>query len=118
MDCEAFEARKQRALNLLAQTGIWKSNYAPPYVKLLWRFHFRCRPPHFVPFYTVFLNMSLFFSISWGGVMWFLQWRYDPYGVEEMLLQMLLAGAMYGFMMATYYAFGRWYYKLPAWEDV
>ncbi|AYN28311.1 hypothetical protein D8682_15800 [Buttiauxella sp. 3AFRM03] len=61
-----FEAKKQRALNLLAKTGMWKSTYAPLYVNLLWRFNFRCRPPHFVPFYMTFLNFSLYFGVLWG----------------------------------------------------
>ncbi|MNC25284.1 hypothetical protein D3C75_733660 [compost metagenome] len=62
-----FETKKQRALKLLAKTGMWKSTYAPPYVNLLWRFNFRCRPPHFVPFYMTFLNFSLYFGVLWGG---------------------------------------------------
>ncbi|KFC76866.1 DUF6404 family protein [Buttiauxella agrestis] len=113
-----FETKKQRALKLLAKTGMWKSTYAPPYVNLLWRFNFRCRPPHFVPFYMTFLNFSLYFGVLWGGIMWFLQWRNDGDTAGSILLKIVSAGITFGLIMTVYYALSRWYYRLPAWKDL
>ncbi|WP_435928481.1 DUF6404 family protein [Dryocola sp. BD613] len=113
-----FEAKKQRALFLLAQTGIWKSNYAPPFVRLLWRFRFNCPPPHFLPYYVVFLDYAFYFGLAWGAIMWLLQWHTGSTDLMMALLQMLSAGVLFGFFMAGYYAFGRRYYRLPKWKDV
>ncbi len=32
-----FEARKQKALAIMASCKMWKSNYAPLLIRLLWR---------------------------------------------------------------------------------
>ncbi|SAV25188.1 Uncharacterised protein [Klebsiella variicola] len=32
-----FEARKQKALAIMASRKMWKSNYAPLLIRLLWR---------------------------------------------------------------------------------
>ena len=32
-----FEARKQKALAIMASRKMWKSNYAPPLIRLMWR---------------------------------------------------------------------------------
>ncbi|CAI2006622.1 Uncharacterised protein [Klebsiella pneumoniae] len=44
-----FEARKQKALAIMASRKMWKSNYSPPLIRLLWRLGInipRCRLPH------------------------------------------------------------------------
>lgn len=41
-----FEARKQKALAIMASRKMWKSNYAPPLIRLMWRLGInipRCR---------------------------------------------------------------------------
>ena len=33
----SFDTQREQALAILARTGIWPSNYAPPALHLLWR---------------------------------------------------------------------------------
>ncbi|TXT34551.1 MAG: ybaA [Comamonadaceae bacterium] len=80
--------KREAALKLLSTTGIWKSNYAPPGVKLLWRLGIDCPPPHLARFWSVFFVCGLF------------------------------AGLSFGFLMATYYAIGRKKHRLPLWKDI
>lgn len=45
-----FEARKQKALAIMASRKMWKSNYAPPLIRLMWRLGINIPPLPFAPF--------------------------------------------------------------------
>lgn len=49
-----FEARKQKALAIMASRKMWKSNYAPPLIRLMWRLGINIPPLPFAPFWQVF----------------------------------------------------------------
>ena len=118
MSRDGFRSEETTCALFTCQNGHVEKHLCSTHVNLLWRFNFKCRPPHFVPFYIVFLNFSLYFGVLWGGIMWFVQWRNDGDSAEAMLLKILSAGVTFGLIMTVYYAFSRWFYRLPAWEDV
>jgi hypothetical protein len=114
----SFELKRSQALEVLSKTGIWRSNYEPPIVRLLWRFGLKVPPPHFAPFLSTALLAGVFFGACWGGVMWLILWSHS--GTSPLLGAKIscLAGAAFGIAMAFYYAYGKIKYKLPRWNSL
>ena len=54
----AFEQKKKKALALMEEKKMWRSNYAPPLLRLFWKVGGKMPPPPFAPFW---LN-TLFFA--------------------------------------------------------
>ena len=70
----SFEHRKTRALEVLSRTGMARSHYAPPLIRLLWKAGVQVPPPHFLPFLRVALGTGLWFGMFWGLIMWIFFW--------------------------------------------
>ncbi|EIA2084890.1 hypothetical protein NF737_003511 [Escherichia coli] len=64
---------------------MWRSNYAPPLLRILWRLGIRLPPLPFMPFWQVTVLTGGLWGISWGCVMWFIYW--GPSG--------MVAGSLY-----------------------
>lgn len=114
----SFEAQRDQALAILAGTGIWRSNYAPPALHLLWRLGLQVPPPHFARFGTTVLTLGVSFATLWGLLMWIFVWSRQSLAPLAALVAALVAGAMFGLLMAAYYAYGRSKYKLPDWRSL
>ncbi|ECZ2035908.1 hypothetical protein F7M91_21430 [Salmonella enterica] len=67
-----FEQKKARAIALMDSKKMWRSNYAPPLLRILWRLGIRLPPLPFMPFWQVTLLMGSLWGISWGCAMWFI----------------------------------------------
>lgn len=57
-----FEERKQKALAIMASRKMWKSNYAPPLIRLLWWLGVKIPLLPFASFWQVFGLMTGGFS--------------------------------------------------------
>ncbi len=113
-----FEVRKVKALELLAASGIRKSNYLPPATALLWRLGVKVRPPHFASFAGTALVCGLYFGLAWGLFMWLVVWSSQGLSVAAAFSSGVLAGTFFGFSMAAYYAYARKKHPLPPWEKL
>jgi hypothetical protein len=113
-----FEARRRKALELLGQSGIRKSNYQPPITSLLWKLGIKVPPPHFANFASVALANGLYFGLVWGTVMSLTVWSHEGRSLASMLTGAAMAGALFGISMAAYYAYGRKKHQLPAWKSL
>lgn len=111
------EFKRQAALKLLEKTGIMRSNYAPPYLRLLWRMGFDVAPPHFSPFWQNALFTGVFYSVGWGLLMYFFVWSKVVIPPLLMLNSSLIAGFLFGLTLACYYAYGKRKHGLPSWQD-
>jgi hypothetical protein len=112
-----FEARREEALRLLKQSGIWRSNYLPPLVRLLWLAGVKVPPPHFAPFFPTFLLTGVFFGGTMAVMMSLLHGTLI--GVSGRAWLALFVGSLvFGLYMASYYAYGRSKYRLPPWASL
>ena len=110
--------RRTAALPLLSSTGMKRSNYEPPLLRLLWRLGVDARPPHFASFGVNALVSGIFFGSVWGISMWLFLWRQQAAPVVVSLFSSFLAGLLFGIAMATHYTYGRRKYKLPSWHSL
>jgi hypothetical protein len=113
----SFEQKLAAALRLLRSTGIWRSSYAPPLLRLLWKLGVRVPPPHFLRFAESFLLMGTFFGGFWGLLMWILLWSRQGASFAFAFLASAFAGGAFGFLMASYYRYGRYRHQIPLWRD-
>ena len=111
-------SKRETALKLLAATGIWRSNYAPPITRLMWRFGFNVPPPHFARFGSVALIAGVYFAVAWGLLMWLVTWSQQQQSMYISVVSACAAGLFFGLAMAGYYAYGRRKYKLPSWDSL
>lgn len=111
-----FEVRREEALKLLARTGIRKSNYLPPALRLLWALGVKVPPPHFAAFIPTFLVTGAFFGLSWGALMRLFVLGLMP-GLSVLYVS-ISAGVLFGLSMAAYYAYGRSKHRLPPWSSL
>ena len=105
------------ALRLLDESGISKSNYAPPLFRLLWRAGVDVPPPHFMSFFRSAVTMGTTFGIVWGLLFSVFELLVDgAVNIPVLLLTAICCGFVFGLAVATYYSYGRRRYKLPEWS--
>jgi hypothetical protein len=115
-----METNQQReaALKLLASTGILRSNYEPPLLRLLWRLGLNVPPPHFASFWGNAVVSGVFFAVGWGSLMWFLLWSRQGMSLAVFLVAAIVAGVLFGATMAGYYSYGKRKHALPSWREL
>lgn len=111
-------SRRSKALTILADTGMSRSSYAPPYLRLLWRLGIDIAPPHFMPCWRTFLITGIWFGFSWGAIMSVLFWNQHRLPGQLAAGVSVGAGLFFGLSMAAYYAYGRRKYQLPDWNSI
>jgi hypothetical protein len=114
----SFETKKEQALAILAKTGIWESNYAPPALKALWVLGFKIPPPHFARFGPTAISLGVTFGVLYGLLMWLFVWSHQRMSPLVAIIASLFAGVFFGLLMAAYYAYGKRKYKLPDWQSL
>ncbi|MBB5018503.1 hypothetical protein HNQ59_001792 [Chitinivorax tropicus] len=113
-----FELKRNQALEIMAKTGVWRNHYEPPAFRALWKMGAKIPPPHFTPFIPLAICMGLTFGVMWGIFMWLFMWSHTGIELEHALWASGLAGLLFGFLMALYYTYGKYKYKLPNWSSL
>lgn len=115
----SFETRRTRALTLLQATGMMRSHYAPPLIRLLWKAGVRIAPPHFRTFQANALLMGGWFGCFMGLFMW-LFGRFQGAATPYPALGAVACGAglLFGVTLASFYGRDRRKHQLPAWSTL
>ena len=113
-----FEARKQKALAIMASRKMWKSNYAPLLIRLLWRLGINIPPLPFAPLWQVFVVLTGDFSLGYGLWMYWTVWRAQGMPLLFACEVSLIAGVLFGLTMALFHLWRRKVNKLPDWKDL
>ena len=112
-----FEDKLIAALGLLASTGMWRSEYAPPLHRLLWKLGAKTPPPHFQSFAANFVRAGVWFAVVWGLLMWFAWPQSHGMSVERAFAGSIFTGTLFGLGMAAYYRCGARKHRIPLWRD-
>ena len=113
-----FERKKNRAIEIMAKKGMWRSIYAPPCHLFLWRLGVSIPPPPFSHFLTNFFSFAVVYTPFWGIVMWFILWRDQGAGLFSALTTALTAGLLFGITMAAFQKWRKEANQLPEWEQL
>jgi len=114
----AVNPKRGAALRLLAATGMARSNYAPPLLRMLWLCGLEVRPPHFVPLYANAIVFGTSFAVAFGVVRRLLEGPDITRSLLAVLIELVLAGVLFGVVMATFIERGKRKYQLPLWRDL
>jgi hypothetical protein len=76
---------------------MWRSNYAPPLLRLFWKAGGKMPPPPFAPFWRNMLFFAAWFGPLWGVFMWFSTWQSEGYSASGALFASVTAGAYSAF---------------------
>lgn len=71
----SFEAKKEHAIAIMESKKMWRSNYAPPLLRLAWKAGLKIPPLPFATFWQITLLMGGWFGPAWGFVCGFLHGR-------------------------------------------
>ncbi|EKD0117897.1 hypothetical protein OQO66_004818, partial [Escherichia coli] len=98
-----FEQKKARAIALMDSKKMWRSNYAPPLLRILWRLGIRLPPLPFMPFWQVTVLTGGLWGISWGCAMWFIYWGPSGMVAGEAIIISITGGVLSGLCMASFH---------------
>jgi Family of unknown function (DUF6404) len=114
-----FEEKRDAALALVASTGMWRSHYAPPLYRVLWRMGIHVQPPHFAGFW---FNVSVlggffgaFMCLFTTAAAWF---SGRPWPLPGFLVAPVVAGLVFGLLLAGFVHVRARTYSLPPWSEV
>ena len=113
-----FEQKKARAIALMDSKKMWRSNYAPPLLRILWRLGIRLPPLPFMPFWQVTVLTGGLWGTSWGCAMWFIYWGPSGMVAGEAIIISITGGFLFGLCMASFHWWRRKVNRLPPWDDV
>lgn len=114
----SFERKKERAIAIMESKKMWRSNYAPPLLRVLWKIGVTIPPLPFASFWQIAFLMGLFFGLSWGLIMWFCLWNDMGMPVTVAVGFSVLAGVLFGLPMAGYHWWRKKANKLPDWNSL
>lgn len=113
-----YEEKLDFAVKELVSAKILKSNYNAANLKLARKLGFEIPPSHYNTFLNnAFLN-GIYFSITWGTIMYFISWNRENIPVAILLASTLFSGIFFGLAMASYYSHAFKKHKLTPWHQI
>ncbi|GGF81575.1 hypothetical protein GCM10011338_37300 [Alteromonas lipolytica] len=113
-----YQDKLNAAMKELEQSKISKSNYAPPFFNLLLKLGFKVRPYHYNSPLVNFILLGSCFGLTWGLAMWVLAGLMGGDSPIFSLSIALMAGAMFGGLMALYYKISGKTNHLSEWSQL
>ncbi|EDM1757886.1 hypothetical protein AH553_22465 [Salmonella enterica subsp. diarizonae] len=114
----SFEDKKERAIAIMKSKKMWRSNYAPPLLRALWKIGVKIPPLPFASFWQIALLMGGWFGPVWGLMMWFFSWKSMGMLPTVAIAISIVAGGGFGFLMAVYHGWRKKVNKLPDWNSL
>ena len=113
-----FEEKKKKAIDLMENKKMWRSNYAPPILRLFWKMGSKMPPPPFAPFWLNTMFFAAWYSPIWGIFMWFTIWKNQGFSVLHAVFIALFSGLLFGLFMALFHYWRKRSNKLPDWKSL
>lgn len=118
---DRYPADVRHALQAMADANVPAGMRAPPLHRLLWRMGLRVPPPLLASFSANLLLMGglfgLLWSVLWQALMWLL-FELGPFPLAITVGSAVMAGLLFGVMMALLMRYQRRRYQLPAWKTL
>ena len=115
---DEYERKFQAALDEMKAAGIGRGNAYPPGLRLLRSIGLKPRPAYYLPFIKVALPNAIYFSMVFGLIMWFWEWRGQGTPLSLVVTAALVGGASYGLVKALWDARTKKRHKLSDWQSL
>lgn len=113
-----FEEKKECAIAIMESKKMWRSNYAPPLLRTLWKIGIKIPPLPFASFWQVTLLTGTLFGPVWGLLMWVFLWKSAGMLPTVAIIMSIVAGISFGVLMAVYHWWRKKVNKLPDWNTL
>jgi hypothetical protein len=113
-----FENKKEKAIQILQERQMWRTNAIPPLLRFLWWCGLKIPPFPFASFWQIFLLMSVMFAVLWGGAMWLFSWHREGMQFYFAVKLSIITGCGFGFFMACYHRISKYLNRIPNWKDL
>lgn len=113
-----FEQKKERAIAIMVNKKMWRSNYAPPLLRGLWRLGLKIPPFPFASFWLITGIMGCWFGPVWGLWMWFSTWKNTGMSPAVAAFMSILSGFMFGMLLGVFHMWRKKVNRLPDWKDL
>ncbi|NRG24045.1 DUF6404 family protein [Klebsiella michiganensis] len=113
-----FEQKKQRAVAIMDSKKMWRSNYAPPLLRLAWKAGLKIPPLPFASFWQITLLMGGWFGPAWGISMWFFNWQDTGMLPAVATTMSIFSGIFFGVSMAAFHLWRKKVNNLPDWDNL
>ncbi|KXF81940.1 DUF6404 family protein [Enterovibrio coralii] len=113
-----YDKKLELALKELNAKGNNISDVNLKYAKTLMRFGFRLPPPHYQSFWCNLVSSGSSFGVIWGALMWFMLWEPAGKTFVECLTLMVMGGALFGLLNASFYRLRRKRLGLSTWNEL
>ena len=107
----------EAAVRDLRDRGVGAFTAAPPMFRWLWRFGVNLPPPFFLSFGRAFAIFGGGFAVLWPAVNWLIRGGQLPGPPALEAATALVAGALFGLLMAGYFRLRARRLRLPDWES-
>lgn len=114
----SFERKKERALAIMESKNMWRSNYAPPALRGLWKLGLKIPPLPFASFWQITVIMGSGFGFVWGLAMWFSTWQGMGVHPSLAIFRSLSCGMLFGVGIAAFHGWRKKANHLPEWKDL
>lgn len=114
----SYQSKLEKAQAELAKTGMRESNYNPPLFMLLIKLGLKIKPVHYNSFIKNFTFSAIYFGLIWGFLMWFTTWSTNRLPIVNAVATSIVAGILFGLIMALYYKRSAAKHKLSKWDDL
>ncbi len=98
-----YQQRMLQITDALVAQGVGRYTAAPLIYQLAWRLGLRVRPPLYQSFKTLALSIGTGFGLVWGLVTWLFFWGPEGDPLPAVLVGAVVAGTLFGLIMATVY---------------
>lgn len=118
---DRYPADVRHALQAMADANVPAGMRAPPLHRLLWRMGLRVPPPLLASFSANLFVMGGLFGLLWSGLWQALMWllfELGPFPLAITVGSAVMAGLLFGLLMALLMQYQRRRYRLPAWKTL
>lgn len=113
-----YELKFSAAMEELASAGVQKSAHATGALHLAKALGFKPRPPLYASVLSNTISLGAIFAIVWGLLMYVFAWGASNVPIYVALGAAIIAGLLFGLLMAFFFRFVRRRKKLTCWDDL
>lgn len=113
-----FEDKKNKALAIIDEKKMWRSNCVPLQLKLMWKLGLKYPPLPFAAFWLNTLVLGAVFGLNFGLLMWIFIWKNQDMPIQHALLLSLFSAFVFGFLISLFHLWRKKANALPKWKDL
>lgn len=115
---EEYNRKYLAAARETKEALIWHGSANPPIFRMMRRFGYMPRAPHYIPFDTMFRTACIWFALGYLLIVAAILIRGGSLSVMPALVGLLIVPTAFAWILAMYYKWGRDNLGLTDWDEL